>query len=309
MSEETSPTDVAVPARRRIVPLSERRVALPVAIIAHEGEERDDLESHISRVRPTVTFPSLAHFGADAARTERWAGIVVARTHAWDARLDTSVPRRAFIALFRLTDEGHGWPDAVKRIATPEELDAWLTALAAPVLPADDRQRVMKPRVKRSIFTMSLTGPDPKPARAQLTLPSLGVASKAEAADERSAPGQADDAATESSTLSSSRAVGNVRLTGRVQIAKAGRSHSEAPKKAPSIRPSASGDSSSLDSSALATALVPKGPISRAPAVAPQGLRLTSEDAHEQAVIDAVQALGAGQARAIIDAMERFEHE
>ncbi len=148
MSEETSPRDPALPPPRRVVRAPERGL-LPIAVIAREGEERDQLETQLERTRPVVVFPSISHFMSDARR-ERWAGILVARTHAWDARLDDYVPRRAFIALFRLADEGYGWPDAVKRLSVPEELDGWLAELAAPELPADDKPRPVKQKRPRN---------------------------------------------------------------------------------------------------------------------------------------------------------------
>jgi hypothetical protein len=147
MSEESSPGDASRPIRR-IVSAPEQRMALPVALIAHKGEERDQLEARIARSHPVITFPSFAHFGADAAQRARWAGIVVARTHAWDARLDNYVLRRAFIALFQLADEGYGWPETVRRLATPEELDSWLSELSSSVLPPDDRAHALKPKAK-----------------------------------------------------------------------------------------------------------------------------------------------------------------
>ncbi len=145
MLEESNSRDPVQPARRRVVRVPTRAI-LPIAVIAHEGEERDGLEAHLERARPVVTFPSLSHFVSDSARRERWAGIVIARTHAWDAQLDGYVPRRAFLALYRLADEGYGWPDAVKRLSTPEELDAWLALLDSPELPAEDKPRVVKPK-------------------------------------------------------------------------------------------------------------------------------------------------------------------
>lgn len=297
MSEEISLSDAALPARRRIVPLTERRVPLPVALIAHEGEDRDKLEEQISRVRPVVSFPSLAHFGAETARKERWAGIVVARTHAWDARLDTSVPRRAFIALFRLADEGYGWPDAVKRVATPEELDTWLTDLSAPVLPAEDRQRVIKPRAKRSVFTMSLAGPDPVPARTQLTLPSLHVVAKA---PQGQLPllSASDANATPAPSTSPSQTPGTRRGAAKGTSARA---------TAPSAQERTSAKSNGSLADTKRNKVVATKPVRAAEAIAPQGLRLASDDAHEQTLINAVRALGADQARAIIDVMERFE--
>ncbi len=320
MSQETSPSDATLPARRRIVALPERRVALPVAIIAHEGEERDQLETQISRVRPAVSFPSLAHFGAEAARGERWAGIVVARTHAWDARLDTSVPRRAFIALFRLTDEGHGWPESVRRIGTPEELDAWLTDLAAPVLPADDRKRVVKPRAKRSVFTMSLSGPDPEPARKQLTLPSLSIPAKAKVVEAQQAASTSPEASVaaegmpEGTALAKAGSVTGASPAKTKRATRKARSQSshglgDAPEQVPAAQelPAQVGTSARTRSGAAIQS--DKVARSATRAVAPQGLRLTSDDADEQAVIDAVRVLGAAQARAIIDTVEQFEQD
>jgi hypothetical protein len=176
MSEESRLADAPRPVRRIVTLPVPQRATLPVALIAHKGEERDQLEAQIARSHPVIVFPSFAHFG-DASQPTRWAGIVVARTHAWDARLDSCVQRRAFIALCRLSDEGYGWPDAVRRLATPEELDAWLLELSAPVLPAEDRPHAMKPkakpRQKRGSLLDPLATPRAEAARVQLA-PSRG---------------------------------------------------------------------------------------------------------------------------------------
>jgi len=282
-------TDTVLPARRRIVALSERKAALPVAIIAHEGAQRDELEAQISRVRPVVTFPSLAHLGADAAGGARWAGILVARSHAWDARLDTCVPRRAFIALYGLTDEGYGWPETVKRVGSAEELETWLGAISAPILPPEDRMRdrprITKPRSKPSIFTMSLAG-DPVPVREE---PKLPVVTATPATVQLTLPAllaPTADAAPTARKSSPPKAV-------KTKPAKAAKA---APKAQPSVP---------------AKQRSPAEPKRAAPKAArnseKRGLRLTSSDAQEQAVIDAVGLVGAATARAILDAMERFD--
>lgn len=298
MSEDSISSDAALPARRRIVALPERRAPLPVAIIAHEGPELEALEAHISRTRPVVSFPSLAHFGADVNRREKWAGIVIARMHAWDARLDESVPRRAFIALYHLADEGHGWPDSVRRVANTEELDTWLADIAAPVLPADDKPRVSKPRPKRSVFTMSLA----EPVRvSQLTLPSLSVppAAKAEGAIVRTPLVKPAPTATsaelktreiESQGATASEDTKSRAVAARKPVARPAKVTANIPaKRAPA--PAARRKPATADGRAAA----------------PQGLRLTSRDAHEQAVLDAARVLGVSSARAIVSAVEECE--
>ncbi len=306
MSEDSTQSDAALPARRRIVALPERRTPLPVAIIAHDGPELDELEAHVARTRPVVTFPSLAHFGADVNRREKWAGIVIARPHAWDARLDESVPRRAFIALYGLADEGHGWPDSVRRASTTEDLDAWLTAIGAPVLPADDRRRAAKQRPKRSVFTMSLAEPSAVssgPTRAsQLILPSLSVA----------AAGSAEAQPARASARSTASTAGDLKARdgespgdrsqaahGTSTLGKSGAAGRKSMAKAPEVN---------ATTSAKPTAGVARGPTSRAPdRNALGGLRLTSYDVHEQAVLDAARVLGVASARAIVNAIDACE--
>lgn len=301
MSNETTQSEPSQPARRRIVALSERRVALPIALIAHEGAQRDEIESQISLTRPVVTFPSLAHFDADSAGRERWAGVVIARSHAWDARLDTCVPRRAFIALYGLSpdEEGYGWPEAVKRINTQGELEGWLTAVASPVLPPDDRPRVVKPRSKPSVFTMSLAG-DPIPVRNQLSLPAVDTEgtgfSPAKVAPAKAAAPKAQLAlpAIESAPRSSKPTVRAAKPK-KLQRAYAEKATPRTPSSQTGLR--------------AKPISPPKLKVERArPALkTSQGLRLTSNDAQEQALIDAVRLLGAASARAIVDALERFD--
>jgi len=306
MSEDSISSDAALPARRRIVALPERRAPLPVAIIAHEGPELEALEEHISRTRPVETFPSLAHFGADESRREKWAGIVIARMHAWDARLDEAVQRRAFIALYRLADEGHGWPDSVRRVGSTEELDAWLTDIAAPVLPADDRRRVSKPRPKRSVFTMSLAEPDSRssaaPRVSQLTLPSLSIP----------AVGKPEVKVVPAPTRKAAPAAAAVEIEARAVEGPSG-----AGSTPPAIKPRARvGAARKAPQAEKVTAITP---TKQAPAIqrrtraialdhaSRNGLRLTSHDAHEQAVLDAARVLGVPSARAIVSAVEECE--
>jgi hypothetical protein len=192
------PSEGPAPAGRRRIVMLPHKVLTPVALIAREGEERDALEQQLTRARPVVAFPSLAHFCTDSTLKERWAGILLARTHAWDSRLDDYVPRRAFIALYGLTDEGYGWPDAVKRIGTPEELEAWLTLLASPTLPEDDKPRptprVVRPRKERTPRISIALAPvraqvrEEKPEGSQLALP---IAADADGAAGSAAPSPA----------------------------------------------------------------------------------------------------------------------
>jgi hypothetical protein len=168
------------------------RVLTPVALIAREGEDRDALETRLEATRPVVSFPSLAHFCTDSTRKERWAGVVIARTHAWDSRLDEYVARRAFIALYALADEGYGWPDAVRRVAGPDELNGWLELIANPDAVPDDKPRHVRAGFDRPRAVRPRKEPVTKvaiplaPARAsvaadgtQLTLPMVADAGAA----------------------------------------------------------------------------------------------------------------------------------
>jgi hypothetical protein len=126
----TDDTPETAPARRRIVPQPLRTEA-PFALIAGDTPLTSELEARLKRDHPLITFPSLSHFLAEPAR-RTWVAIVVARSGAWDHRLDSYVRRRGCIALFGLTEESYGWPEAVVRVRDLAELDAWLQALNAP---------------------------------------------------------------------------------------------------------------------------------------------------------------------------------
>jgi len=198
------PSDGQAPlARRRIVMLP-GRVLTPVALIAREGEDRDALETRLEATRPVVSFPSLAHFCTDSSRKERWAGVVIARTHAWDSRLDEYVARRAFIALYALADEGYGWPDAVRRVAGPEDLASWLELIANPDAVPDDKPRHVRAGFDRPRTVRQRREPVTKvaiplaPTRAsvgtdgtQLALPMVGAAGEPADATPGAAPAQA----------------------------------------------------------------------------------------------------------------------
>jgi hypothetical protein len=148
-----------------------------------------------------VSFPSLAHFCTDSTRKERWAGVVIARTHAWDSRLDDYVARRAFIALYALADEGYGWPDAVRRVAGPDELSSWLELIANPDAVPDDKPRHVRAGFDRPRAVRPRKEPVTKvaiplaPARGsvgadgtQLTLPMLADAGGESAAGDAPPP-------------------------------------------------------------------------------------------------------------------------
>jgi hypothetical protein len=130
------------PVRRRIVPQPLRTEA-PFALIAGDALPTEELEERLKRGHPLITFPSLSHFLADPPRREPWAAIIVARSGAWDPRLDSYVRRRSRIALFGLTEESYGWPQAVARVRDLAELEPWLEALNAP-------ESTRKEPVKRS---------------------------------------------------------------------------------------------------------------------------------------------------------------
>jgi hypothetical protein len=136
-------TPKAAPVRRRIIqqPL---RTEASFALIASEASPVGELAARLKRTRPLIMFPSLSHFLAEPPRRERWAAILVARSGAWDPRLDAYVRSRRRIALFSLPEESYGWPEAVARVRDMGELEPWLEAIDAPEPPAK------KERVKRS---------------------------------------------------------------------------------------------------------------------------------------------------------------
>src|SRR6186713_1376542 len=109
----TDDTPETAPARRRIVPQPLRTEAPFALIAAADASSTSELEARLKRDHPVITFPSLSHFLAEPAR-RAWVAIVVARSGAWDARLDGYVRRRSCIALFGLTEESYGWPEAVE---------------------------------------------------------------------------------------------------------------------------------------------------------------------------------------------------
>jgi hypothetical protein len=142
----TDDTPETAPARRRIVPQPLRTEA-PFALIAGDSPSTSELEARLKRDHPLITFPSLSHFLAEPAR-RTWLAIVVARSGAWDHRLDGYVRRRGCIALFGLTEESYGWPEAVARVRDLPELEAWLHALSAPQ-PEPKKERPKRaPRVQ-----------------------------------------------------------------------------------------------------------------------------------------------------------------
>jgi hypothetical protein len=117
--------------RRRIIqqPL---RTEAPFALIVGDASQTGELEARLKRAHPLITFPSFSHFLAEPARREPWGAIIVARAGAWDSRLDYHVRRRSCIALFGLSEESYGWPEAVARVRDLAELEPWLEALNAP---------------------------------------------------------------------------------------------------------------------------------------------------------------------------------
>lgn len=142
MSPE-QPAAAEPPVRRRIVSAPQRKVA-PIALILRERGSLPALEEKLHAARPVVVFPSLSHFCTESHRSERWAGIVVARACAWDARLDDYVADRSLIALYE-DAEGYGWPEAVHRLRADnlEGIDGWLAELDTPRIP------VARPKPKR----------------------------------------------------------------------------------------------------------------------------------------------------------------
>lgn len=134
------------PTRRRIIqqPLRTER---PLALIASDIKPLSALEARLKSAHPVISFPSFSHFLAEPPRREPWRAIVVARSGAWDPRLDEYVRKRGCIALYGLAEESYGWPESVARIRDLSELDAWFEQLDKP----DPIQ--MKERVKRKQAT------------------------------------------------------------------------------------------------------------------------------------------------------------
>lgn len=124
-------TPTAAPARRRIIqqPL---RTEASFALIASDTAATAELAARLKRTHPLIVFPSISHFLAEPPRRDRWAAIVVARSGAWDQRLDAYVRGRSRMALFGLPEESYGWPDAVARVRDMSELEPWIEALDAP---------------------------------------------------------------------------------------------------------------------------------------------------------------------------------
>jgi len=136
-AEDPSPTRSV----RRIVqqPL---RTDPPVGLIGGDADSGADLEARLKSRGPLITFPSLTHFLAEPPRP--WAAVVMARSGAWDPRLDAYVRRRRHIALFGLDEESYGWPETVARVRELSDLDPWLESLNQPdpiVLPEATRKR------------------------------------------------------------------------------------------------------------------------------------------------------------------------
>jgi hypothetical protein len=289
------PSEGPAPAGRRRIVMLPHKVLTPVALVAREGEERDALEQQLTRARPVVAFPSLAHFCTESTLKERWAGILLARTHAWDSRLDDYVPRRAFIALYGLTDEGYGWPEAVKRIGTPEELEAWLTLLASPTLPEDDKPRpaprIVRPRKERTPRISIMLAPvraqvrEEKPEGAQLALP---IAADADDATGSASPAPAAPSAEPEPRRGTKPPAPAVEERGP----KRGRRAKQEPEPAAAKAPSRRGEQLAFEGSLGDT---PSRSGDRGPAAARRGKRGAPADA--EAIITRV-ALELGFARA-----------
>lgn len=158
-------------ARRRIVQLP-LRTEVPLALIVGDNRLPDGLEERLKRAHPVISFPSLSHFLADRPRP--WIGIVVARSGAWDPRLDGYVKRRASIALFGLSEESYGWPEKVARVRSIEEMEPWLVALTAPEPPRVKESPKRETRREARAALMDLAPSRHKP---KSTPPVLGMAS------------------------------------------------------------------------------------------------------------------------------------
>lgn len=218
------------PARRRIVPQPLRTEA-PLALITSNTTTTGELEERLRRGHVLITFPSFAHFLAEPPRREPWAAIVVARTGAWDPRLDEYVRRRRCIALYGLTEEGYGWPETVARVGNLSEIDAWLESLNAP-----DPEPVRKiRRVKRETPARSAAPASPVPtsatessaAQASTTEPSPAAPkpSAAPAAQESTA------AAPAKPTLPPGKGVLQLALPGLIEPRVERKSRSTAPRR------------------------------------------------------------------------------
>jgi hypothetical protein len=159
----------AAPVRRRIIqqPL---RTEASFALIASDATPLGELADRLKRTHPVITFPSLSHFLAEPPRRDRWEAILVARSGAWDPRLDAYVRSRARIALFGLPEESYGWPDAVGRVRDLTELEPWLEALNAPPLPPPKKERAKRtPRTPASVAPAQPSGRASQPAPAAST--------------------------------------------------------------------------------------------------------------------------------------------
>jgi hypothetical protein len=101
----------------------------PFALIASTLDSPRELEALLRWHGPVVHFPSLAHFCSERAEPTRWAGVVVARASAFDARLDSYVRGRRCLALFGRALERE-WPAGVRRLENLQTAEAWLLELA-----------------------------------------------------------------------------------------------------------------------------------------------------------------------------------
>jgi hypothetical protein len=101
----------------------------PFALIASAQDSPRELETLLRWHGPVAHFPSLSHFCTDESGAERWAGVVVARACAWDARLDRYVSDRSRLALFGRALERQ-WPAGVRRLSGIEAAEAWLGELS-----------------------------------------------------------------------------------------------------------------------------------------------------------------------------------
>lgn len=150
-------TPETAPKRRRIIqqPLRTER---PLALIASDIKPLSALEARLKSAHPLISFPSFAHFLAEPPRREPWRAIVVARSGAWDPRLDEYVHKRGCIALYGLEEESYGWPESVARIRDLSELDAWFEQLDKPE-PIQKKERAKRkqatPRVSKGLLDLT----------------------------------------------------------------------------------------------------------------------------------------------------------